>query len=548
MPGDEGDPLNMSTNSTVLGNSMTPGGTPFKVAKPGLQPIPSDRLRSGVPRVGSEVGSPEPGHMGVRMGMSGDAAQQIYDLANVSDMISALRSEKNRLETRVGELSSKTNTQKLELESAAYTRASIESEFENRLMILQASTAAERDVQKITIEKLSDEVRVKDQLLLALRSERTEAHEGEQTELLRLRADHQTAGASIKAKDEAIAEQADKLRIIEEELQRMREDGKKRLDDFTQRKNKVDNDLMDEKKSSASLTEKLAVLAGEKDTGTTERRALTAELSRLQEVVASQATAGERVADAHAEVVRSLEALVGEQKTAHEGYKSEHRFTCTGCAVKGEIAKAQEDSAKERSDLLEKVAGLTKQVEVYHAENHTWHTLQEAFMHSKGALEEITAKLAASENKAAQQEVVVRDLDAERVSLNKAMNINLKMFEKELADAKALHGQERSAFEKKVGVIAAELAQAQMQVKISTGEAAKGEVAQLTLVQLQEENEKLTRKVNAIFQPMFSSTTYASPSRPNTGARPASGGEGSGLNTEGSVEGSEAGEGTDRGG
>ena len=62
---------------------------------------------------------------------------QIYDLANVSDMISALRSEKNRLETRVGELSSTSNAQKLELEAASYTRASLESEFENRLKILQ---------------------------------------------------------------------------------------------------------------------------------------------------------------------------------------------------------------------------------------------------------------------------------------------------------------------------------------------------------------------------------------------------------------------------
>ena len=134
MRGDEGDPLEMSTSSTVLGNTQTPAVTPFK--KSGLQPIPSDRLRSGVPYVGSEMGSPEPAaHM--RMGMSSDAAQQIYDLANVSDMISALRSEKNRLETRVGELSSTTNSQKLELESASYTRASIESEFENRLKILQ---------------------------------------------------------------------------------------------------------------------------------------------------------------------------------------------------------------------------------------------------------------------------------------------------------------------------------------------------------------------------------------------------------------------------
>ena len=74
MRGDEGDPLEMSTSSTVLGNTQTPAVTPFK--KSGLQPIPSERLRSGVPYVGSEVGSPEPSaHM--RMGMSSDAAQQV---------------------------------------------------------------------------------------------------------------------------------------------------------------------------------------------------------------------------------------------------------------------------------------------------------------------------------------------------------------------------------------------------------------------------------------------------------------------------------------
>ena len=46
-----------------------------------------------------------------------------------------------------------------------------------------------------------------------------------------------------------------------------------------------------------------------------------------------------------------------------------------------------------------------------------------------------------------------------------------------------------------MAAVSAELASAQQQVKISTGEAAKGEVAQMTMVQLQEENDKLSRKV-----------------------------------------------------
>ena len=50
-------------------------------------------------------------------------------------------------------------------------------------------------------------MRVKDQLLVSMRGERKEAHESEQTELVRLRADHQTTDAAIKAKDEAFAEQ-----------------------------------------------------------------------------------------------------------------------------------------------------------------------------------------------------------------------------------------------------------------------------------------------------------------------------------------------------
>ena len=55
---------------------------------------------------------------------------------------------------------------------------------------------------------------MKDQLLVSMRGERKEAHESEQTELVRLRADHQTTDAAIKAKDEAFAEQV-ALRKIE---------------------------------------------------------------------------------------------------------------------------------------------------------------------------------------------------------------------------------------------------------------------------------------------------------------------------------------------
>jgi hypothetical protein len=287
--------LELSLSNTMRTETPQPITTPKKA---GLTPIPTERLRPHVvPSEGSQS-SPESqrGEYGPRTGVASEAAQQIYDLANVSDMISVLRSEKTRLEARVAELTSEVNAQKLQLESAAYTKASMEGEFENKLKLLQAQTVAEADLQKIALSKLTEELRVKDQLLVSMRTERSEALGSEQAELLRLRSERASENDVLRTKEDALRALEARARGAEEELARVRAEARERHDELAARRAAAEDAAAAERQRAAETEARAEALCAEQETGAAERKALSGELARLQAALASQAAAAEAAA------------------------------------------------------------------------------------------------------------------------------------------------------------------------------------------------------------------------------------------------------------
>ena len=303
--------LELSLSNTMRTETPQPITTPKKA---GLTPIPTERLRPHVvPSEGSQS-SPESqrGEYGPRTGVASEAAQQIYDLANVSDMISVLRSEKTRLEARVAELTSEVNAQKLQLESAAYSKASMEGEFENKLKLLQAQTAAEADLQKIALSKLTEELRVKDQLLVSMRTERSEALGSEQAELLRLRSERASENDVLRTKEDALRALEARARGAEEELARVRAEARERHDELAARRAAAEDAAAAERQRAAETEARAEALCAEQETGAAERKALSGELARLQAALASQAAAAEAAAGEK----EALQAEVGRSHKA----------------------------------------------------------------------------------------------------------------------------------------------------------------------------------------------------------------------------------------
>ena len=421
--------LELSLSSTMRTETPQQITTPKKV---GLTPIPTERLRPHVvPSEGSQS-SPESqrGEYGPRTGVVSEAAQQIYDLANVSDMISVLRSEKTRLEARVAELTSEVNAQKLQLESAAYTKASMEGEFENKLKLLQAQTVAEADLQKIALSKLTEELRVKDQLLVSMRTERSEALGSEQAELLRLRSERASENDVLRTKEDALRALEARARGAEEELARVRAEARERHDELAARRAAAEDAAAAGRQRAAEAEARAEALCAEQETGAAERKALSGELARLQAALASQAAAAEAAAGEKEALQAEVAGLT--KQVCPTGVRT--IVVCLSlsfpifpfCFAPIFLYLVWVPRAGRRLRTRRRGGG---QISVLQAEGHTWQALQESFLAAKGGLEAANTQLAAAEARASQLESDRAEAQAERDSLNKALNVQLKLHE-----------------------------------------------------------------------------------------------------------------------